>query len=61
MLHGTPSTHTEMQQIIKNETKQDYNLLKNGTLPKNIKELAYGLTSINTPAFRTVPYIDKEF
>jgi len=36
MLHGTPSTHTEMQQIIKNKTNQDYNLLKNGTLPKNI-------------------------
>jgi hypothetical protein len=36
MLHGTPSIHTEMQQIIKNKTKQDYNLLKNSILPKNI-------------------------
>ena len=36
MLYSTPSMHTEIQQIIKNKTNQDYNLLKNGTHPKII-------------------------
>jgi len=57
MLYGTSSIHTEMQQIIKNKTNQDHNLLKKGTLPTDI---TYGLSSINTPGLRTVPYINKE-
>jgi hypothetical protein len=61
MLYGTPSTHTEMQQTIKNITNQDYHLLKKWHFPPKHKQLAYGLSSINTPGLRTVSYINKEF